>query len=436
MRLRKSSISVTWNSMKNDMKAMIGKYIMMSASILAMMLASSCQKTPMKSGDKTGFLSFSEFSVNVDETLETKSTPTQSLGDYIVLVYNADGDEVLHKTYSEVANSTSDIELRAGLYTLKVMSEETLPAAAFDQPVYGVNTEVQIEAGKTTAIGELVCTLMQCKVTVSYSDEFLASLTGDGSTKVTLIDGSPLEYALAADGTCETRAGFFAVEGNTMEVVFNGKVGGKVQKMTKVFSGIAPKQWRKIHFVPKKNEQGNATFDIEIDDMIDDEPLNIVAKTEEVILGVDPEAPKGDGGITLLPDYEGGCDEEITDLLGINILPLETKAMSIIFKAIVPAGVKKFTVDISTDNSSFAAAVAVADATHLDLINPSEANGVIFEVVPFPHGQGLLGQTEIPFDLSKAQEAIVVYKGRHSFKMTITDANGCTNEIPVVMIVE
>ena len=77
-----------------------------------------------------------------------------------------------------------------------------------------------------------------------------------------------------------------------------------------------------------------------------------------------------------------------------------------------------------------------ADATHLDLINPSEANAIIFTVVPFPHGNDLIGMTEIPFDLSAAQEAILSYKGRHCFKMTIVDSEGCKNVISVVMVVE
>jgi hypothetical protein len=110
--------------------------------------------------------------------------------------------------------------------------------------------------------------------------------------------------------------------------------------------------------------------------------------------------------------------------------------MSIKLKAVVPGTVKKFTVDISSDSDSFLSAVDLADARHIDLINPTEQNGVIFDVVPFPHGADLLGQTEILFDLSNAQEAILIFRGRHTFTMTITDAQGCSKTIPVTMIVE
>lgn len=110
--------------------------------------------------------------------------------------------------------------------------------------------------------------------------------------------------------------------------------------------------------------------------------------------------------------------------------------MAIKLKAEIPNGIMKFNVAISTDNEKFASAVAVADATNLDLINPSATNEVIFTVVPFPHGQQLLGMTEVDFDLSNAQSAIVNYKGRHTFTMNIVDQTGCKNSIVVVMVVE
>lgn len=110
--------------------------------------------------------------------------------------------------------------------------------------------------------------------------------------------------------------------------------------------------------------------------------------------------------------------------------------MAIKLKATVPNGILQFRVDISTDNDGFASAVAAADATSLNLIYPSAQNGVIFDVVPFPHGEELLGKTEVAFDLSAAQEAILNYKGTHTFNMYILDQTGCKNEIAVTMIVE
>ena len=421
------------------------KKTIVSAIVSALLvLVASCQKTAVNKEQGDGFLSLGGFSLELDETVITKSAVAAD-GSYRISILDADGLEIMNKSYSEVKNNNSKITLSAGNYTLVAASKESVPEAAFERPVYGTSKDFTIVAGEVTEVGQLVCSLLQCKVTVEYSDEFLASVTGQGSTTVTLKAGYPLEFALNADKTFNKNAGYFAVEGNTMEVVFKGSIDGKVQKMTKIFSGIAPRQWRQIKFVQKKNEQGQATFDIIINDLISDSILNedLTAK-EEIIDSYDPEAPKGDGGITLIPYYDGGCDPDITDLENIvikNPNGSETPTQNITLKALVPNGVMKFTVDISTTSDGFAKALAAAlgqGNTVLDLINPdpNASTDLIFSVVPFPHGPELAGQTEIIFPLSKAQLAISGFKGRHSFEMQIVDQQQCRKTIHVVMVVE
>lgn len=411
------------------------KNIIIAIASAAMVLFASCQKTPISAEKGFGYLSFSEFTLGLDETVETKATAAS--GNYTITIIDADGGEVMRKTYEEVKNNDNKLSIPAGSYTLVASSSsDEVPAAAFEQPVYGVSKEFTIEAGMTTPIGELVCTLQQCKVTVSYSDDFLQMVTGPCSTKVTVDPEMPLEYVLNADKTYEQSAGYFAVTGSTMIVVFKGNINGNSEAQTITISNIAPKQWRQIKFIPKVDEEGNATFDIVIQDLISDATLNNAADPKEEIIGEDPEAPKGDGGITLAPDYEAGCDAEITDLENILIVPVATRDMAMRFRATVPNGVKKFNVLIDSDNESFLSAVDAANARELDLINPLPDNGIIFDVVPFPHGQELVGQTDIAFNLDSAQDAITIYSGRHTFKMIIVDQTGCKNEIPVVMVVE
>ena len=410
------------------------KIILLTAAI-ALMIFASCQKTVIKKDNATGFLSFGELVIGVDESVITKADPA---GDnYSIIVMDADENEVLNTIYSQVKASDDMITLPAGTYTLIAQSlSGAVPAASWENPIYGASEEFVIEAGNVTTVGEIVCTLLQCKVTVSYNDEFLDSVTGDCTTSVELTEGSPLVYNLGADKRYDQSAGYFAVNGNTMTVKFVGNIDGKSAKMTKVFTGVAAKQWRQVKFIQKKNEQGQATFDIVIPDLISDETLDNEIKVSEGVIGEDPDKPKGDGGITLDFDYASGCDADLTDLTNMVIVPVEDRVMSIKLKAVVPGSVKKFTVDIASDNDGFISAVDLADARHIDLISPSEQNAVIFEVVPFPHGAELFGQTEILFDLSNAQEPILMFQGRHTFTMTIIDAEGCSNVIPVTMIVE
>lgn len=412
------------------------KKILFAAASAAMMLFASCQKSPVQNEKGDGFLSFGEFSLVVDEAVVTKADPA---GDnYSIKILDTEGNTVKTLTYAQVKENDDMVSLSAGSYTLVASSlAGDVPTASWENPIYGTSKQFTIAAGEVTQIGDLTCTLVQCKVTVSYSDEFLESVTGEGKTSVEVTAGYPLDYVLNANGTYDQSAGFFAVgEGSTMTVVFKGNFDGKNAKMTKTFSGIEAKQWRQIKFIKKKNEQGEATFDIVINDLISDETLNNYVNADEEIIGEDPDAPKGDGGITLDFDYDAGCDSDLTDLENMVIVPDSERVMSIKLKAVVPGGILKFTVEIESTSEAFRNALDAAGGSLIDLINPSEANNVIFQVVPFPHGADLVGQTEVAFDLSAAQGAIINYPGTHTFMMTIVDQAFCTKKIPVTMIVE
>ena len=415
---------------------------------IVMMFAASCQKTPVNDIKGTGFLYFGDFSLDVDEELITKGQPADE--GYTLFIYTRTGDQLgeLVRTlkYSEVLANDDKISLTEGSYTLVARSQATeVPVAAWEDPYYGTSHDFSIVAGETTTVAEpLVCTLLQCKVTVEYSDEFLAKVTGSdgvvGTTSVELTAGQPLQYNLTKSGNnvmFERNAGYFAVNGNTMTVTFKGSIEGKTQKMTKTFDNIAPKQWRIIKFIPKINEEGTATFDIVIESLIDDKELNEDLTVKEEILGEDPEAPKGDGGITMTFDYEGGCDTQLTDLENLLIVPSSSRPMNIKFNLSVPNGLRSLYVDIESDSDSFSNALTVVDAQDgIDLLYPTIREMGIFEIVPFPYGETLRDDMLIPIDISDAQSAIEGFKGRHTFHMNVLDNSGCRKVIKLVMVVE
>ena len=430
------------------------KNIISAALSAVMILSVSCQKTPVNKVTGNGFLSFSEFSLGLDEEVITKASAAGS--NYTIIVRDVDGNGIIKKSYGDVKDNGNMISVPAGEYTLIARSvEEEMEIAAFEQPVYGASKNFSIEAGMPTSIGELTCTLLQCKVTVDYSDEFLATVTGDCTTSVELTAGYPLNYAIGADKKYDQSAGYFAVNGTTMTVNFKGHIdGNEGVTMSKTFTGIAPRQWRQIKFIPFVNEEGTATFDIVINDLISDEILNNDLVAEEDVIGVDPNAPEDDGGIKLL--LAEGCDPTITateddivldgdgnqinstGIINIPIAPLAedgSTTMAILFDAVIPAGLAELSVDITTDSPDFAGAVAVANASHIDLVNPT-CDPLIFDVVPFPHGDDILGETSIRFDLTNAQKAIVAFPGNHVFVMTIVDANGKTKKNVITMVVE
>lgn len=418
------------------------KIIIMAA--LAVAALSSCRKinSPETSGE--GKLSFAGLEIQYDSELVTKASAAP--GNYAIFVYDEAGEQVYRTTYSE-AQASDGVTLGAGNYTLEARStEDAVPAAIFELPVYGASMDFAINAGETTEIGSLTCTLQQCKVTVDYDSDFLKDVTGDCRTTVTVTAGYPLEYELAYNNgnvSYDKSAGYFGIPAGaadagivpttTMTVVFKGSINGRSQKMTAALVGIQARQWRQITFHKKVDEQGNATFEISINGFIDDEELVVpLAVDSEPAIGEDPNAPKGDGGITL--EFSEGC--AYTDLLNIAVPDPAVSAMDLRFDITVPNGVRKFIVDIDSDSVDFINSVKLTGSTRLDLINPMESQGLVFDIVPFPHGESLVGRTELVFDLSAAQEPIYAFPGHHTFTMTITDQKGCRNSIPVVLVVE
>lgn len=405
---------------------------------------------------KFGNLSFA--SMNISTSKDVEIVTRAETDNYLIYIYNSKNE--LHNgkayTYSEVlSGQNASIAVPEGTYRIEVRSAAEIPNAEFESPVYGATKEnVSIIAGETTEVGEIICTLLQCKVSVEYNDDFLEMVAGDCTAEVTVTTDSgdgTLSYPLSYNNgkpTYKKENGFFKVnngENTTMEVKFSGLMyddngNTATQRMTKGFDNIQPKQWRQIKFIKKVNEEGNATFDIVIDDLIEDTPLGEDPSSDgEESIGTDPNAPQGDGGIELIPAED--CDFE--DISNMTIPDYNTKddktdndtPMVLTMTANVPNGVRKFSVTISSDSEDFMDALDVVGGPVVDLVNPSELAMGIFDIVPFPHGNELLGMKVVPFDLSAAQTPILRFPGTHTFKMTVIDQKGCTKDVIIAMVV-
>ena len=402
-------------------------------------------------GDKLGFgtLSFANLGIGVDASVEELGTRAGEIVDadetYHITVTGTDGTVYFDDSYgaAKQSNGISLPESKDGqTYTMPVRSTKAdVPAADWENPVYGATVDnISITAGEeTTLTNEVVCTLLQHKVTVDYNDDFKNMVRSNSSTTVTYnnYSGSALVYALNyANGrvTREERAGYFNVlpNGTTLEVKFTGEMdlndNGEVKRysMTKAFEGVSAKTWRHITFIKKVDEEGNATFDIQINDYVEDLPLEEVVDGEETTLGTDPNAPLGDGGIKLVST----CDFDITQPI---VIPASTTPLVLTMNAEVPNGVRTFTVDITSDSDTFMGALDVVGGPHVDLVHPSELAMGIFDIVPFPHGEEMGGMTLVPFDLSTAQTALLGFPGTHTFTMNVQDLTGCKNTVTIIM---
>ncbi len=402
--------------------------------ISAAALLASCSKDAFNYGNKkTGTLSFSEMALEVSEEVNSVTKAEAAGDEYVISVYDAASALVSQKTWGEV-RTTQSMQLPAGDYTLTVRSSSSsVPEAKFNSPIYGASSTFSIVAGQTTSVGSITCTLLQAVVTVSYNDAFLETVTGDGKTTVELTSGYPLEYTLSysdAGAQYDRRLGYFAVnsESATLSVTFKGSIDGKSQKMATSISGVKARDWHVITFLKKVDADGNASFAVEIDGLVEDVELENDIDAQEDGDGEDPNAPQGDGGIELVST----CSYDITS----EIVVPATGTFPLTMTAKIPNGARKFTVDIASTNADFIASVQTVGGTTLDLINPSEAALGVFDIVPFPHGSELAGKTEIDFDLSGAQTPLLAFPGTHTFTMNVVDAKGCKKSIPISLKVE
>lgn len=400
---------------------------------LSLFAIAGCRNSAIDEG--TGTLQIDSESFNIDEEVPVAKSSVAPVGDTYLLVFvNSKGEVVKKITYADVQKEGWKLTLPADSYVLTVSSiDGDVPYCIFDTPVYGAQKEFIILPGKTTVLGDVTCKLLQAKVTVGYSDEFLQDVTGDGKCTVSVFSGYPLVYPLQYNGGSPTYSGsegYFAVNGDdaTMSVTYEGEIKGSPQVMTQTFVGIKPCTWHKITIVRKSSGAGNAGFEIAIDGIIDDQELDGGFNAAEKVIGDDPDAPKGDGGIRL----ESTCSYDITKPI---VVPAATQPFVLTMNAIVPGSVARFTVDIESTNQDFINAVIMANkSTTMDLINPSEGAIDIFtNIIPFPYGDAVYGKTEVNFDLSKAQVPILAFAGTHTFVMHLRDQKGCRNDVSVVM---
>lgn len=390
-----------------------------------------------------GVLSLGGLSAELNAELNTKAAPSPE--EYYISVVNEEKEPVCDVTgrllenipLSALKDRDETFDILSGNYSVVARTARTVPEAGFECPVYGGEIPVTVVAGEKTAPDLIVCRLAQCKVTIEYDEALLADMTGAGNATVKVSDSSPLDFPILFENGVpapETRAGYFAVPStpSSLIVTITTAIKGKSMKMSKAFSGIQAAQWRQITLIPLVNAEGDASFDVRVDGYLDDGELSQSLSPVEDVIGNDPQAPAGDGGITL------GFAQDCTmfdDLDRIVIPDPAVTRMDLRLVAEVPNGVKKFTVHIETENDAFKSALAVAGGPDIDLINPSPDAGVVFEVVPFPHGTELLGMQCVEFDLSGAQEPIYGFEGSHTFVMSVTDGKGCKKVIPVTMVI-
>jgi len=401
------------------------KFLSVCALALSIGLV-SCERDKIGYGDKenaTGTLSFMQFDVETSTEIDIISrAATSATYNYVIRIFDANGDQVGDDyIYGQMPES---IVLTTGTYSMSVQSQSNIPAAEFEAPVYGATVNnIVIEEDQTTNVGVITCKLINIKVSVAYN-EAMQAVMGDDCQAIVEIGNGALTFAKG-----ESQCGYFAAPevSNAMTVKFSGTVDGNYATMTRAFTDVKAGQWRKINFIMTVNEEGDATFDVVVEDWCDEKELGNNIDVSEEVIGPDPDAGEGEEENPDAPKviYKGGSVPSSAIVI--------TDGMQLGFTISAPKGIAGLSVDIASDNADFNNDVLSMGISPIDLVNPSEAQISICNMFGLPYGESLVGQTETAFDLSGAVTPLLGFPGTHSFTLTITDAEGNTTSTTIKM---
>lgn len=403
----------------------IFKLLSVCALVLSLGLV-SCERDKIGYGDKenaTGTLSFMQFDVETSTEIDIISrAATSATYNYVIRIFDANGDQVGDDyIYGQMPES---IVLTTGTYSMSVQSQSNIPAAEFEAPVYGATVNnIVIEEDQTTDVGVITCRLINIKVSVAYN-EAMQAVMGDDCQAIVEIGNGALTFAKG-----ESQCGYFAAPevSNAMTVKFSGTVDGNYATMTRAFTDVKAGQWRKINFIMTVNEEGDATFDVVVEDWCDEKELANNVDVSEEVIGPDPDAGEGEEQNPDAPKviYKGGS---------VPTAPIViTDGMQLGFTISAPKGIAGLSVDIASDNADFKNDVLSMGISPIDLVNPSEAQISICNMFGLPYGSNLVGKAETAFDLSGAVTPLMGFPGTHSFTLKITDTEGNTTSTTIKM---
>ena len=396
----------------------------------------------------TGLLSIAHLAVDcrIDESdpdmgiLGTRATRGANVDLFDCTIINSDNEVEMAFKYGE--RPTADIELAAGDYIFKIQSGE-VQGAAWDAPEYGTERAFKIVRNQTTTLSEIVCSLLQIKVSVSYAPDLLERLGEKTVTEVTVGENT-LSFSLT-----ESRAAFFVAPQvlNDIDMCIKGtyaadKVNFKPIEMNKQVRYVKAGQHSKIHFYVEHAAEGNINVGVTLQNWVTDEiiPCNVA----DLVTEEEWKEPSGDN--------EGGNDEEkpiTVEWVGYDISQRVTINAATIGDIIIRAnkGIKELIVHIDSPAlGPILSSVGLVDvinlsypeksydsknprpltdeevATLLQMLKPTSEGGLL----GFKHGDEVINQTEVLFSITDFMVPLCAFAGNHDFHFNITDNDGNT----------
>lgn len=400
-----------------------------------------------------------------------KSSANEDVNEFKIDIARV-SDGTVVKSFQRFGDMEKVIQLPSGNYTLKARSPKNLPAA-FDQPVYGVEHDFTIKVGEAVS-EKLVCTLQNIKVSLSLSEAFLSELqsytitasNGDGAENklywTNVSSEVEDEYTTKSLG----RAGYFSLPEGAGNSNIKIRVDGK-RKMdgSEAYHEVSLSGKAKDHFIVSIDAKvtGQSGFELTIDTDTNDrnEDVSVPGFDEDPVEGETPGSGSGSGDTGDQGGSDSGDDTPGTGDggggSGSDAITLEwpgnsslsavdiVDGMAVDLTVNAPAGIKDFTIDVTSDTQMFLFLVSKMTSTpgtigsissvHIDLINDATAVEKMAGV-GLKTGNDIKGKTTVTFSLSSLIP-MIPSAGQagpgtsHTFKLNVTDNDGNAKSWPL-----
>ncbi len=324
------------------------------------------------------------------------------------------------------------VVLPVGNYTASAHYGENLPAA-WENPYYEGSTKITIKADEITEDAEpIVCSLSNIRVSVVF-DPVLARNMSDDS-KVTVYMGDGINGKLDFTKNDSEKSGYFSFlpESTTLAAVFSGVVEGYPASETKAYDNVAPGRHYRITFRLRQagaEDPGDINLDLSVDASVEIVDMNSNLDFEDNVIEDDMRPTEGDNGDEPGPgiDPQPGSAPAITakapiTLDGVNYIDGSPECELYIHSE---TGIETFKVEIDSPNLTEDELQSVGLAKNLDLVNPDPSYEEGLIGLGFPVRVG--GEKDVTFSITTFLPMLGLFgNNRHTFRLTVSDANGTT----------
>ena len=404
--------------------------------VVVLFTFSACHSEKMETGttDVTGQLSLASMKMEVDlkvDTVYPQSRAGVDVSNFLLTIKNSQGEQVEQYTYSEMPEI---ISLPVGTYTVVASSAEAA-TNGFDVPFYTGSTEqFTIKENELTEVSALTCRLANVMISVEY-DEELRKLMGEDVVTTVKIGDNSLDIP-----SSETRKAYLIAPASagSMDITLKGTIDGESVTEVKRVENVQAGQYNIIKYVLSPVDDGNNSMGgnlniaINIDSSMtsSDETVGVNPGEEPGIDdfptdgGEEPGDGDGDGG------DESGSDQNMPTIEGtsFNKVPFDidndrltiSGAAELQVTIGAPNGIANLFVEIISETLDVS---EVGLPKSFDLAYPGE-NSDALSGLGFPVGDKVIGQTEVPFDISNFTILLPTFKGNHDFKIRVVDSKG------------